>query len=51
MLHLGDFMTSNTLSNIPSEESISQIWNTVGRENLVYVHHTLKYTNCDQCYA
>ena len=31
MLHLGDFMTYNTLSNIQNEGSMSQLWNTVGR--------------------
>ena len=29
MLRLGDFMICNAFSNIPSEESISQIWNFV----------------------
>ena len=54
MLRLGDFMICNTLSNIQSEGSISQFWNNVQQENKkfsLYVHHTLIYTNCEQCYA
>ena len=29
--HLNDFMTFSACFNIQSEESISQLWNTVGR--------------------
>ena len=34
--HLSDFMTCCKRFNIYSEGSISQVWNTVGRENLLY---------------
>ena len=32
---LNDFMTCSARFNIQSEWSISQLWNTVGRKNLV----------------
>ena len=34
---LSDFMTLSERLNIYSEGSISQLWNTVGRYNLVYM--------------
>ena len=47
---LSDFVTCSESFNIQSEGFISQLWNTVGRYNLVhvYVNHTLIYTNCEQ---
>ena len=37
--------------NIQSEGYISQLWNTVGRYNFLYLHKKLIYTKCEQCYA
>ena len=40
-------MTCSERFNIYSEGSLSQLWNTVGRENLVYyVNQTLIHKNC-----
>ena len=46
MLCLGDFLTCNThtVPNIESVGSISQLWGTVGRQNLVYVFIIHSYT-------
>ena len=51
MLYLSDFVTCSARFNIQNEASISQLLNILGRQNLVYIHHTHIYTNWEQSYA
>ena len=45
-------MTCSTHFNIRGKGSIDQLWNVVGRLLFSkYVHHTLIYTNSEQCYT
>ena len=39
-----DFVTCSKRFNIQSEGSISQLWNTIGGENLVYMFIRHSYT-------
>ena len=42
---MSDFMTCSERFNIQSKGSISQLWNTVGRYNLVYLFTRHSYTS------
>ena len=48
---LSDFMTCSERFNIQSGVHISALEHCSKIKLSTYVHHTLMYTNCKQCYA
>ena len=52
LLQLNDFMTCSTHFNIQSEWlNISALEHCRKLKFSIYVHQTLMYTKCEQCYA